>query len=372
MKNAESTPTSEKTGWRRWVGPGALVAAGVLVLARFAVEPLRSVAHVDKDGMEAYGAMETYRIDADPTQPAVVFLGSSQTMWGIHAPTVAETLGLHEAQVTNLGSPGGTPFDMWNLVRRNPWKFEKAKVAVLEVSPFIMNQRLDDDDRLMTTISQRATLSERLLVEPTRERNRQLAEWALGTHSIRRSLASVIMNVSRPAPDSQVFPGIDRRTQLPRDWHPEKVNRESLRARHTVAPTVAAKRLMHQWQFSDLQEHALEELTQWFKERNIPIVTHQLPIHPEVAKIIVSDPKFHRTYKAFVGHVKPVLAAGAADYRLLSVAEIALGHEAMADRTHLNRIGATEYSRRLAEVIRKAVTALPEAAPPPAPVVPKI
>jgi hypothetical protein len=138
---SHSSPTS---GTSRWFGSGAVVALAVLIAGRFAAEGLRGLPHFDeRGGMDAYGAVETYCLKKNPNPVEVACFGTSQSVFGISAKEVAEGLGEKTERVRNLGTPGGTPFDMWSMVRRNPECFKDLHLAVVEINPFVLQKGLE-------------------------------------------------------------------------------------------------------------------------------------------------------------------------------------------------------------------------------------
>ena len=158
--------TSQPPSIRRWFGPGALVAVAVFVVGRLALEPFRDAPHFDDRGMEAYGTTEAYLLRKDPASVKVAFFGSSQSVWAILAENIAADMGEDPAGVRNLAVEGGTPFDMWNLLRRNEDKLQSLRLAIVEVNPFVFKQGLDSDFRTSLDIAQHGTLTERLMWIP--------------------------------------------------------------------------------------------------------------------------------------------------------------------------------------------------------------
>ena len=122
--------------------------------------------------------------------------------------------------------------------------------------------------------------------------------------------------------------------------------------RHTIPPESAAKRMVGGWQISSFQDYALRSLLQWMKDRHVPVVVHQLPVHPEVAQFVQHDPRFAQSYQDYCDYMDSLEPAPRAIFRSLDPAEFGGDATSMADRTHLNEAGALLYSTQLAEKIR--------------------
>jgi hypothetical protein len=144
----------------------------------------------------------------------------------------------------------------------------------------------------------------------------------------------------------------DARIHLPSDWDPEIARRNPPKPRHLVTPTETARRLMNRWEMSGLHDASLRKLMKWMRARRIPVVLHQLPVSPEVATLIESVPDYAASYAEFGSYHHSLHPKPDAVHRVLGLDEIGLGSEGMADRTHLNRLGAVAYSKQLAERLR--------------------
>lgn len=338
--------------WKYWFGPGAFFALAFFVIGRLALDPLRSISQVDDAGLDPYTAVEAFRLKDNPEPAEVAFFGSSQTIWGIVTQPVAKILERKPKRVVNLGTVGGTPFEMWNLVRRNPREFERLRLAVIEINPFILRPGLEGDPRVFAAVSSRATLMERLMLREPSDRFWQTAEWLLPVNSVRRSLETALQNIMGNRKWKKLDPNLDQRLKPREDWKISEGKKIIKTARHTVAPHIAAKRMVGSWQISGFQDHALLSLLQWMKDRHVPVVLHQLPVHPLVAPLLVNDPRFSKSYRDYCDYMDSLQPAPKAIFRSLSPEEFGGDAESMADRTHLNEAGARLYSAQLAEKLR--------------------
>lgn len=346
-------PDKSTSRWntRRWFGAAGFVAAGLFVIGRVALEPLRSLPLFDAGSMEDFAAVETFRLRQIPERPELAFFGSSIGQWAIIPEVVADQLGEPRDVVRNLAIPGGTPFDLWNLIRRNPESFSQLRVAAIEVNPVMLNRNKEEESRLKASISQHATLGERQKLALRATRSRQTAEWMLPLHSVRRPLETAMLNLMSPGAGRAILPFIDRRVYPAPDWYAANAGMP-LTDRVRVPADVAARRLVRGWRVSKFQDHALRNVLRWLDERNIPVVLHQAPIHPDVADLLSTHPVYAKGYADYVRYLDSLQPAPEAVIRNLHPAAVGTDAEGLADRTHLNETGATAYSRFLANKIR--------------------
>lgn len=316
------------------------------------MEPLRSVPQVDDEGMEPYGAVETFRLRENPAPVEVAFLGSSQTIWGIDTASIAKVLRRKPSRVVNLGTAGGTPFEMWNLVRRNPKEFEHLRLAVIEINPFILRPGLEGDPRVFAAVSSRASLTERFLLRERANRIWQGAEWVLPLNSVRRSLESALQNIVGIGKWKKLNPDLDGRIKPGKGWSMSSQQILRKKERYTDPPATVAKRFVGSWQVSSFQDYAMRSLLQWMKEHHVPVVLHQLPVHPEVAEYLLNDSRFAESYLDYCAYIDSLKPTPRVILRSVSPEEFGGDVSSMADRTHLNEAGAIMYSSQLGAKIR--------------------
>jgi len=336
----------------RWFGPAGFVALGVFVAGRLALEPLRSAPQVDDEGLDPYGAVETFRLEENRAPMEVAFFGSSQTIWGIVTQPIAKKLGRKPSRVVNLGTAGGTPFEMWNLVRRNPREFKRLRLAVIEINPFILRPGLEGDPRIFAAVSSRASLLERFMLRDQADRLWQAAEWVLPVNSVRRSLESALENIVGNRKWKKFNADLDQRIKPGKDWETGPRRATANKERRAIPPETAAKRIVGNWQISSFQDYALRSLLQWMSDVHVPVVLHQLPVHPEVARLIRDDPRYSQCYQDYCDYTDSLEPAPRAIFRSPAPSEFGGDAGDMADRTHLNKAGAMLYSEQLAEKIR--------------------
>ena len=354
-QSSMETPLPEKSrSGLRWFSPGALVAAGVFLLGRLALEPLRDSPHYDTRGMEAYSATETFLLRKHPAPAKVAFFGSSQSVWAVLADDVARDLGEDPANVRNLAVEGGTPFDTWNLIRRNEDKHRGLRLAIIEVNPFVLKQGLDSDPRVEIDVAQHGTLSDRLLLTHRADRLKQVGEWILPLMSVRRSLESMLLNVVDPEPGFAFYPCPEQRIHPAVGWKVDG-NRHVKKDRLNLDPEVAAKRMVGTWRLSKLQDHSLRQTLDWFAQHDIAVIFHELPVHPDVIHAMHEDPKLEHGHEEFLAYTASLKPAPLARIYTVDPALCGITAEQMADRTHVNELGAHIYSHHIAGKIREAL-----------------
>lgn len=341
------------TRGKRWFGPGAFVALGVFVLGRLALEPLRDTPHFDHHGMDAYNATEIYALRKQTTPVKVAFFGSSQSLWAIIVDDVARETGLKPEEVRNLSGEGGTPFDLWNLIRRNEAHLRELRLAVVEMNPFVLRQSLDGDDRVQTDVYQHGTPAERMLLAHRADRVGQITEWVLPVRSVRHSLESAILNMMDPMPGNPIYPCPDERLYPAPDWHAGHAAHRANKERLTLTPEAAAKRLVGNWRLSKLQDYALRQSLQWFEQHHVRVIFHELPVHPEVMEVIRKVPAYAQGHAKFVSYMESLKPQPLARIYTPDPADCGLQVEHMADRTHINENGAHLYSHHMAAKLRQ-------------------
>lgn len=353
------TPARPETSQpvRRWFGPSALVAALVFVVGRLALEPVRELAHFDDRGMEAFGAVEAYVLRKNPDPVKVAFFGSSQSLWAVLADDVASDLGEDPRYVRNLAVEGGTPFDIWNMIRRNEDKFKNLRLAIIEVNPFVLKVGLDADPRVTVDIARHASIEERLLLAHRKDRIKQVSEWMLPLLSIRRSLRSATLNVLDPDPGMPVYPCPEQRISPAVGWKVDGYYHVK-KDRTTLDPMIAAKRMVGAWRLSKLQDHSLRQSLEWFAQHKIPVMFHELPVHPEVMRAMHSSPLLEQGHETFLAYVDSLKPAPIARFYSPDPETCGITAEQMADRTHVNELGAHIYSHHIGGKIREVMPEL--------------
>jgi hypothetical protein len=271
------------------------------------------------------------------------------------ADEIARDLGENPDHVRNLSVEGGTPFDMWNLLRRNEDKLQQLQLAIVEVNPFVMKQGLESDPRVERDISQHGSFPERLMLTHRSDRVKQVAEWLLPLQSVRRSLLSAFLDAVDPAPGFAPYPCAEQRIHPAVGWKVDG-RRHPVKDRQTLPPEQAAKRMVGYWKLSKLQDHALRQSLAWFASHNVRVVFHELPVHPEVMRVVHANPELEAGHSKFLAYVDSLRPAPIARSITPDAADCGITEEGMADRTHLNQIGAVIYSHLLAAKVRASLT----------------
>ena len=345
---------SKKQGkLKQWFGPSGLIALAVFVIGRLLLEPVRPVPQFDGDGMDPFGAVETFRLRKMPGQIETAVLGSSVTIWGIMPEVMAEELHASAETVRALGVAGGTPFEMWSMVRRNEEKFASLKLAILEVNPMVIDEDMEGDPRVEYDLCQRASLSERLMVGDPYERAVLVSEWLLPLQSVRRSLNSLFLNLADVERGAAICPKPDRRAYPLGGWKIKDMTAEDNMAKSVLKPAVAARRLIGQWRLSQIQDRSYRSLIAWLKSRNVAIVLHQMPVHPEVVDEMRKNKSHLESYAAYTDYVQSLGIPPEAVFQHLEISECGVPRKGMRDHTHFNEIGALAYSTHLAKKIRE-------------------
>ena len=354
LMTATGTPHPKPAGIARalrWFGPSALMALGVFFTGRLLMEPLRPLPRFDEEGMDPFSVVETYQLRERSEPFEIGVFGSSVSIWGVLPEVIAEELDVPENSVRKLAVQGGTPFDMWQLLQRNPEKFEKMRTAVVEINP----RMLDDDQeggRMSVTVAQHASLDERELLTRKVDRWKQRGDLVLPILSVRRPVKDAMLDVLNTPHLASVHPHPDRRlTPHGPGWHVEDEDPVNHLFVDSVTADKAARRIMGNWHLSRLHHDALKKSLAWFKDHGVIAICHQMPVHPDVASHLKTDEKVARGYAAYNAFVKSLDLPEGTFLQPLSCLDCGIPVHGMRDHTHLNRLGATIYSEMLAGLI---------------------
>ncbi len=346
---AESHP---RPSIRRWIGPSGFVALAVVVLGRLLLEPARDLPRFDKEGMDAFHVVDVHRLKTHPEPFEIAALGSSVSIWGIIPEEIATSVGLPSTAVRKLAVQGGTAFDMWHLVKRNPDQFEHLKAAIVELNP----RMLDDDTeggRMRLTAAQHASFDERRLMRLKSERWLQKVDLILPIYSVRRPLKDACLNVLNPSPHSQVLPNVTQRLEpFNAGWHVLGGDQKHHYFVETVTAESTANRLYGHWRLSRLYDNSLRQLLAWFRGRDIPVLFHQPPVHPDVAAHMEVTEKETQGYASYSAYLAELDIGSPGFFTPVSCMDCDIPIHGMRDHTHLNEIGARIYSRKLGSLLR--------------------
>jgi hypothetical protein len=344
MTAASPKPPSSKA--TRWIGPSGIVAAVIFIAARLALEPIRDLPKFDDKGMDAYAAIEEFRLRKMPEPFEIGVFGSSVAVWGIIPEVLAGSMGEDPARLRLLAVEGGTAFDMWNLVRRNEGSFKAMRLALVEINPRELNQNLEGDPRLTLDLAQHARHSELMMMRHRSDRVRFVAEELLPLFSIRRSLRTLHLNLADPDPGDPLCPEVAGRT-VPFDWAVPDPESAVFDLKNRITPDTAARRIAAYWKPSALMTHCLREFIRWMESRGVRVVFFQMPIHPAVAAIVRSDPKCIAGYAFYQQHLEALGIPQAGFLPTFSIEDCGIPEKGLRDHTHLNELGARIYCQHL-------------------------
>jgi hypothetical protein len=345
---AEEPPAGRGIG--RWFGLSAFVAAAVFIVGRLAVEPFRDAPQFDAKGMEAYAAVETFALRKNPHPFSVAMFGSSVSIWGIVSDVVADELGLPHHRVRKLAVVGGTPFDHWHLIKHNPEKFHDLRVAVIEINPRMLHPNLESDERVRFTISQHADWEERNALSQHQERVRQRLEFVLPLLSVRRSLKSAFLNAAEPEHGTPFYPKPDARLSPFGGWHVPLGSKPHFR--DVVPPDDAARRLVGHWKYSRLQDQCLRKTLAWLRQRDVRIIFYEMPVHPDVSRLVHGNPMYAEGFAAFCRYVDSLGIPPLDFFQVFELEDCGVPVEGMRDLTHFNELGANAFSHWLGSRLR--------------------
>ena len=332
----------------RWFGPAGLIAFLFCVLARILVEPIRDLPHFDDKGMDAYSAVEHYKLEKRDKPFDVAVFGSSVAVWGIIPEVLADSMGVEREKTRHLAVEGGTPFDMWNLIRRNEDRFNAMKVALIEINPRSLNINLEGDPRMILDLTQHATLAELRMLRRKEDRRFYYADELLPLHSLRRPLKTLFLNLYDPEPGSPLFPLIDSRLR-PFDWAVPDPDKARFTLKNPIPVSTVARRISSKWKPSKLLDHSLREMLAWMKARKVRVIFFQMPIHPKVVEAIRTKPEYATGYDEYEKYLRGIGVTPENFIQYTDIAECGIPEKGLRDHTHLNELGATIFCKLLGE-----------------------
>ena len=343
----------------RWVGAAGFIVVVMFLLGRIVAGQLRGLPRFDETRMEPCAAVETFRLRKMPEPFEVGLFGSSVAVWGLIPEVVAEGLGKRPEDMRKLCVAGGTSFDMRTLLLRNPDRFKAMRVAIVEFSPRIIPASLENDPRLDLDLSQHASLAERRRLQDKESRQMQVAEWFLPLASARRPLRMAFLNVVNPDPGSPIMPEIDDPLNPLATWYVPDPSRAVFKPKNSPSPEAVAKRIIGKWRPSRLLDGALREFLARLKENNVAVIMHQMPVHPDVVKVMQTNPDHAKSYADYLKYVESLGLEENHFIHTQSVTDLGIPVNGLRDHTHLNELGAKIYSRLLGEKAREILRARP-------------
>ena len=354
MKMDKNKEIQESPVSKRWLGLGALIAALVLVLGRFALEPLRSAPQYTNEGMDPFCSVEVFQLKNNPQPLEVAFFGSSVTIWDVMTNEVAAQMGKNPDNVRSLAMQGGTSYQMWQLVKRNPDAFSKLQMAVIELGPRTIDDNLRGDPMTLA-IAQTGSLAERWSIENKAVRNKQVVEWVFPWRSVRRSLQSLSLDIIKPSPGFDMYPEPDARLYPAYHWHLHRdPDAEEVFVSKTT-PEDAARRIVSGWKPDPLLDSSLKQLLVWLHQRNIQVVLVEMPVHPEVAMVMRGNAKYLNSYSDFKKYLDSLGIPKELFINSMDISSCEVPINGLRDYQHLNRTGAKIYSTYLGKKLQTLI-----------------
>jgi hypothetical protein len=354
MKMDKNKEIQEASVSKRWLGLGALIAALVLVLGRFALEPLRSAPQYTNEGMDPFCSVEVFQLKNNPQPLEVAFFGSSVTIWDIMTNEVAAQMGKHPDNVRSLAMQGGTSYQMWQLVKRNPEEFSKLQLAVIELGPRTIDDNLRGDPMTLA-IAQTGSLAERWSIENKEVRNKQVVEWVFPWRSVRRSLQSLSLDLIKPSPGLDMYPQADARLYPAYHWHLHRDPDADEVFVSKTTPEDAARRIVSGWKPNPLLDASLKQLLAWLHQRKIKVVLVEMPVHPEVAEVMRGKAKLLDGYNDFTKYLDSLGLPKEQIIKTMDISSCEIPINGLRDYQHLNRTGAKIYSSYLGKKLQTLI-----------------
>ena len=323
-----------------------------LLLIRLAVTPLLDWPRSDRhDDLHDFLAVETFRARQPGPPPVVLLLGSSRTMYGFEPDLMAESLGLEAGAVRLLAIPGSTPWDARVLLERNPHLARGAKVAVLDLQPYMFNSNYEY--ALPDRYSSLAGPGEALWLQGM-DRVRALAQWVWPVHALRRPLRTWLQDAQLLASGESA---IEETLGLPlwNERHPqhtetdeelaEAMGQEKFQARGWADVTFEA------FSFSQRQAHHIHALIAELRREDVHVIVHHPPMHTGFYKRVEESAEARDALADYFALLETLREDGADVIIWRTPEEIGFSSDSLPDYGHFPKRMALRYGDLMSEYI---------------------
>lgn len=272
----------------------------------------------------------------EPRSPQVLFFGSSRFMTCILAPRFAARAGLGTNEAINLAVPAGDAWDAGVILRRNPELLDRARWAVIEVEPWMINLMFNAtlpkghfhrwaslrERRLTDSYEHRGVLMLELLW-PLYER-RPAVQWFTGLRALGSTYAE------------------DR-------WPPARLmNDPDIAARAAADPTLRAAAIVpahfRRPTPSPRAEQMLDELVASLQARGIRVALVVPPIRKEYMDYVLGKRRTVQFWDYFTGVLQQRERAGLPVFVWPTAADCGLDDSIFIDYGHYTREGAARFT----------------------------
>ena len=122
-----------QTASARWIAGALALTSAVWLVALAGLLALASRVHDDVPVLLAI------KLPLLQSRPELIFAGESRTLYQLDAGLAAQLIGRPQGAVVNIAYDAGEPLALLAAMRRQPDRFQKARVVV-SVVPFLFNE----------------------------------------------------------------------------------------------------------------------------------------------------------------------------------------------------------------------------------------
>lgn len=346
--------SSETLVERPQIAPAVWIALAICVVFRFGVEPLRDLPKADrKEDLYDFRVVEKFFVEDVDELPQVIMLGSSISMYAFVPELLARELSLPETAVRNLPIPGGAPWDSLMLLRRNPKLLENAKVALIDVQPYMLNA--DYEYAIPDRFYNLASLADAARAEGW-SRVRAVANWFWPFVSLRRPMRAWALEIENRREGVVPF----KKAAYYPMWHPDATYPRATEAELSEAlsaekhrPANWADLTLGEFDFSERQADALRDLLALLKAHGVAVLIHQPPFHPDFYARAAERPEERQALARYFSFLEEVSGDGVMLQIWKRPAELGFRPEDLPDYGHMPRRLAERYTRTMAAIIRE-------------------
>ena len=232
-------------------------------------------------------------------KPEVIFMGSSRLVSCIKTYPLAKLLNISPECVLNLSIDSGSFWEYQVIYRENSNFFNKCKVAIINVEPWMFNKNIINPIFKTQNFYQPyftiwATLSERL-AHPDFISKISMAFDFFWPVSEKRSLDSWISLIQSSEKGKNNFGHLG----FP-DYHSNQQAYHALANSPIFKANSIARDHMNNYRFSNIKARYLEDLINNLKSKCDHIILLQPPVRKEYMNVIYNNKSYHETYQHVV------------------------------------------------------------------------
>jgi hypothetical protein len=274
-------------------------------------------------------------------EPRVLFFGSSRFISAIKSDIFAERMGLNSMSVLNLAIQSAGPWEALTLSRQNPSLLKSAKVAVIEVEPWMfnsnrLNEVLQQPSRPRSHFYRWASWQERLEIADFNTRIMLIFNFLWPVYE-RRSLKDWMFGIS------SILEGSHGALAVPQYHYDMEAARQLTNDPHFSTDS-AVKSHMNNYEFAKNEANNLRHLRQLLGENSVEVILIQPPVRQKYMEAIYQNPEYLAAYKKYLSFIQSLENDNTCVIIWEKSGDIDLDDTAFVDYGHFNSNGAESFT----------------------------